>query len=74
MHPENAVLQGKRKVTVSKPLDITHLRDALKKKDVTLTDYIIVTSQLALSKIAKSTDHMLVSIPFTVKDYPQTLS
>ena len=74
VHPEGAVLQGKRKVTVSKPLDITHLRDALKKKGVTLTDYIIVTSQLALSKIAKSTDHMLVSIPFTVKDYPQTLS
>ena len=44
VHPENAVLQGKRKVAVSKPLEITLLREALKKKRVSLNDYIIVAA------------------------------
>lgn len=61
-------------MAVSEPLQITDLRETLKMKRVSLNDYIIVTAQLALARIAKSQDSMLVSIPFTVKDYPDSLS
>ncbi len=54
-------------------MDITELRSTLKQKKVSLTNYIVVSAQLALSKIATDSDFMLVSIPFTLKDFPQTL-
>jgi hypothetical protein len=42
-------LTGKRKVAFSKPLEITLIKEKLKKKKISLNDYILVTAQLALS-------------------------
>lgn len=40
---------------------------------MSINDYIICCAQLALSQIAVSQSDMLISIPFTVKDYPKSL-
>jgi hypothetical protein len=42
-----------RKAAFSKPLDISMIRDTLKKKKVSLNDYIITTAALAASQIAE---------------------
>ena len=73
VYPEGAVKQGVRKVAISKPLDISCIKEVLKKHKVSLNDYIIVSASLALSKICKNSERMEVSIPFTLKDYPNSL-
>jgi hypothetical protein len=47
--PEGSELIGKRKVAFSKPLEIGELKDVLKKRKISLNDYICVTAQLALA-------------------------
>lgn len=71
--PEGSEIKGVRKVAISKPLDISLLRETLKKKKISMTDYIVVSAQLALSQIATDVDMIQVSIPFTLKDYPKRL-
>lgn len=70
--PENAEKEGVRKAAISKPLDISQIRDVLKKNRISLNDYIIVSASLALSKICPGADNIDVSIPFTLKDYPKS--
>jgi hypothetical protein len=47
--PIGSELIGKKKVAFSKPLEIGELRDVLKKKKISLNNYICVTAQLALA-------------------------
>lgn len=54
-------------------MKIDKLRVILKQKKVSLNNYIICCAKMALSQIAVSQDSLQVSIPFTVKDYPETL-
>lgn len=42
VHPANSELKGKRKAAFSKSMDISVLRDQLKKKQTSLNNYIIV--------------------------------
>jgi hypothetical protein len=58
INPRGAQLQGVRKVAFSRPLDISDLREQLKKKKISLNDFIFVTAQLAMSQIATSIDHV----------------
>jgi hypothetical protein len=60
-----------RKVTFSKPLDISEAREKLRKQKSSINDYIIATATLALSQIAQSAKQINVSMPFTLKDFPQ---
>ncbi len=53
---------------------MTHIKDVLKKHKVSLNDYIVCAASLALSKIATASTFVQVSMPFTLKDYPQTVS
>lgn len=52
IRPRGAKLQGSRKAAISRRLDITALRDKLKKKKVSLNDYLLTCSTLAASQIA----------------------
>jgi hypothetical protein len=54
--PSGSELIGKKKVAFSKPLEIGELRDVLKKKKISLNNYICVTAQLALAQIAVNTE------------------
>jgi len=50
---------------------MTEIKESLKKKRVSINDYIIVSSALALSQLATDVKRTQVSIPFTLKDYPK---
>lgn len=63
-----------KKAAISKPLNIIEIRDVLKKKKISLNDYIVVSASLALSKICTGTNYIKVSIPFTLKDYPKSFA
>jgi hypothetical protein len=73
IYPENANKKGIRKAAISRPLDISKLRQELKSQKVSLNDYIICAANLALSRICTDSDWIKVSIPFTLKDYPKSL-
>lgn len=47
--PTGAKLMGVRKAAFSKALDMTVIRDKLKKKKVSINDYIVVVASLAAS-------------------------
>ena len=74
IQPIGAQLQGVRKAAFSKALDISVLKDKLKKKKVSINDYIVVVAALAAAQIAVTAKFMQVSIPFTLKDYPSSIS
>jgi len=59
-------------VAFSAPLDISGAREKLRKQKSSINDYIIATATLALSQIAENTKQINVSMPFTLKDFPQT--
>jgi len=73
IHPKGVQLDGERKVAVGNCIDISEVKDALKKKKVSINDYILVASSLAMSQIATDVNRTQVSIPFTLKDYPKRL-
>lgn len=49
INPKGAQLQGERKVAIGNSVDMTQIKDDLKKKKVGLNDYIVVCATLALS-------------------------
>lgn len=64
---------GIRKVAFSEPLDISEAREKLRKQKSSINDYIIATATLALSQIAQSAKQINVSMPFTLKDFPENI-
>lgn len=54
--PANSRMIGQRKAAVSKPLDITVLKDKLKSRKISINDYIMSVSCLALSQLCPASE------------------
>jgi hypothetical protein len=56
---------------LSEQLECGAVRDTLKGLKFSLSDYIVVCATLAFQKVCPDSDAVLVSIPYTLKDYPR---